>query len=668
MKKHIVALFAVLVLLMALIPMQAMAASYPFISTDKTACTPTIQKGYIGMLSMDIWPVYTNERCVVVFMDSNGKTVGQDTRTLYNTKIGFREHAVPINTRSMNLKVGTYTAKYWMEYYSYGRWNEAPSTYTYTFKVIENKCNSNHKYKKTSTYTAATCTSKGKDVYTCSVCGFITYKESAMKSHKYSLTTVTLKPTPTSAGSGIYTCNTCTATKTKEIPISAAVKITTQPKNKTVSAGESAKFTVEATGDGLTYQWYFKDAGADAWEKSSVTKASYTTTMKAERDGRELYCLVTDMFGNEEASKTVKLKLPALKITTQPKDAGAYVGEKAKVTVKATGDGVKYTWYYKNAGASEYTKSTTESSTYSLKMTEERDGRMVYCQVSDAYGRTLDSNEVTLDARIKAEVVKQPKSVTASDGADVSFTVGAKGDGLKYQWYYRTAGADTWKKSSCTEATYTTEMKVDRHGRQVYCKVTDEYGNTAKSKTVSMKLPVAKITSQPKSVTISAGETATFSVEATGEGLTYQWYYRSKSDSPWKKSSCTEATYTTEMKADRNGRQVYCKVTDQYGFTAKSDTATMKLPVMKITKQPKSTTKAIGETAKFTVTATGDGLQYQWQYKKAGSDTWKNASSTSDTYSLTVKSSHDGRKFRCKITDAYGNTVKTKTVTLTLDK
>lgn len=65
--------------------------------------------------------------------------------------------------------------------------------------------------------------------------------------------------------------------------------------------------------------------------------------------------------------------------------------------------------------------------------------------------------------------------------------------------------------------------------------------------------------------------------------------------------------------------------------------------------------------------ATGDGLKYQWQYSTDGGSSWKNASSKKATYSPTVKSSHDGRRFRCVITDMYGKKVTSKTVKLTVE-
>ncbi len=456
-------------------------------------------------------------------------------------------------------------------------------------------------------------------------------------------------------------------------------EITSQPQSRVASAGEKVTFTVKATGSGLKYQWYYRDAGATEWEKTSVTKASYTTTMKAERDGRQIYCEVTNDSGKSLKSQIVMLSLPELKITRQPTDASAYEGEKAKTSVKATGDGLKYAWYFKNVGESEFTKSTTTSSTYSLTMNEARNGRRVYCQVSDAYGRTVDTGEVTFSIRYKAKVVTQPQSVTAAEGENVSFSIEALGEGLKYQWYYRNAGAETWKKASSTEASYTTTMKADRHGRQVYCKVTDKHGNTAKSKTATMKLPPAEITQQPQDASAASGETVTFTVKATGKSLKYQWYYRNAGTTTWKKASSTSASYSTTMKTERDGREVYCKITDANGSVVKSNTAKMILKAsenpdtpdepqtpLAITSHPSNVTAAEGESVTFTVKATGDGLTYQWYYRNAGASSWTKGGSTSASYTTSITAARDGREVYCKVTDKYGNTADSNRAKMTL--
>ncbi len=52
------------------------------------------------------------------------------------------------------------------------------------------------------------------------------------------------------------------------------------------------------------------------------------------------------------------------------------------------------------------------------------------------------------------------------------------------------------------------------------------------------------ITTQPSSVTKSAGETAKFTVKASG-ATKYQWYYRKTSDGEWKKCGMSRATSAT---------------------------------------------------------------------------------------------------------------------------
>ena len=46
-----------------------------------------------------------------------------------------------------------------------------------------------------------------------------------------------------------------------------------------------------------------------------------------------------------------------------------------------------------------------------------------------------------------------------------------------------------------------------------------------------------------------------------------------------------------------------------------------------ITGQPASASAVAGNTVKFTVKASGSGLQYQWQYRTSSSGTWKNSTS-----------------------------------------
>jgi len=364
-------------------------------------------------------------------------------------------------------------------------------------------------------------------------------------------------------------------------------KITKQPASVAVAEGEVAKVSVTAAGKNLTYKWYFKNADATKFSyTSSFSGNTYSTKMDSTRANRQVYCVITDAYGNSITTKTVTLSMKTpLTITTQPKSVTVAEGETAKVTVKATGDGLTYRWYYKDAGKTSYTyTSSFKSNTYSVQMNVARNGRRVLCKVYDKYGNMVQSSSALLSMQ-KADPVKitaQPVSVTVAEGATAKVTVKATGDGLTYQWYFKDAGASKFSLTTSFKSnTYSVSMTDARNGRQVYCKITDKYGNTVTSSTATLKMEqknTVQITTQPKSVTVAEGETAKVTVKATGDGLTYKWYYKDAGKSSYTYTSSFKSnTYSVTMNAARNGRRVLCKVYDKYGNMVQSSSALLSM-------------------------------------------------------------------------------------------
>ena len=264
------------------------------------------------------------------------------------------------------------------------------------------------------------------------------------------------------------------------------VKITTQPKTTYAKEGATAKVTVKATGTGLKYTWYIKNASASKYSKSSVTASTYSVKLSSSSHNRRIYCVVTDKYGNKVQSNTVILRRQASITKESATVRSAQYGAKASAKVTAVGDGLKYTWYVKNNGASKYSKSSVTSSTYSATMSDKVKGRRVYCVVKDKYGKTVQSKTFTL--RMTATITTQPKTVTVKKNATAKVTVKAKGDGLKYTWYIKNEGASKYSKSSVTKSTYSVKMTAKVKNRLVYVVVKDKYGNTVKSKTVRLKM------------------------------------------------------------------------------------------------------------------------------------------------------------------------------------
>ncbi len=270
------------------------------------------------------------------------------------------------------------------------------------------------------------------------------------------------------------------------------LKITTQPASVAVPNGATAKVTVSAQGDGLTYKWYYKSKGESKYSLTNSFKGkSYSVTMNSARNGRKIYCVITDKHGVKVQTRTVTISMDnTLKITKQPVSVTAKKNATAKVTVSAQGDGLTYKWYYKNAGAKKFTRTTTfKGNTYSVKMTAARSGRQIYCVISDRHGKTVKTNTVKLNMGTPLKITKQPVNVAATDGATAKITVSAQGDGLTYKWYYKNVGKSKFSLTTTFKGnTYSLAMNKSRDGRQIYCKITDKYGNTLQTNTVALTL------------------------------------------------------------------------------------------------------------------------------------------------------------------------------------
>ena len=89
---------------------------------------------------------------------------------------------------------------------------------------------------------------------------------------------------------------------------------------------------------------------------------------------------------------------PVFTIAKQPESVSVPMGMETDVTIDVLGEGLQYQWYFKNADRDQFYKTACTESTYSVTMNEERNGRQIFCAVSDAQGNYLQSHTVTLSA------------------------------------------------------------------------------------------------------------------------------------------------------------------------------------------------------------------------------------------------------------------------------
>ncbi len=359
--------------------------------------------------------------------------------------------------------------------------------------------------------------------------------------------------------------------------------IVRQPVSVTVYTGETLKVTFSATGDGLTYKWYYQNPTDTRFRSTGTFKGNeYTiSSMDKSRDGRKIYCVVTDRYGNSVTTDTVTLHgRTRLQINDQPTLVVVPNGEKATVRIDAQGDGLTYRWYYKNRGADEYTYTPTfKGNTYRVTMTDARAGRRLICRVYDQYGNVVRSQTVLIAQAVY--IKQQPVSVPVSEGDEVKVNVSAVGDGLTYKWYYKNPGSSAFKLTgSFAGKTYRiSAMDAKRSGRQIYCVITDKYGNSVTTDTVNltMKTPL-RIVDQPTIVTAAKGDKFTVTIIAEGDGLIYRWYYKDVGAKDYTYTDTFKGnTYSTKMTDARNGRRLICRVYDQYGNVVRSETIVLRM-------------------------------------------------------------------------------------------
>ena len=458
---------------------------------------------------------------------------------------------------------------------------------------------------------------------------------------------------------GSVTSNAATLTVN---PAPVAPSITTQPSSVTITAGQTATFSVTATGTApLSYQW--SQNGTPSAER--LLRATPRPPKQLPPAARSSPSLVSNSVGSvtsNAATLTVNPAPVAPSITTQPSSVTITAGQTATFSVTATGTApLSYQW--KKNGTS-ITGATAASYTTPAETTADN-GAQFTVVVSNSVG-SVTSSAATLTvnpAPVAPSITTQPSSVTITAGQTATFSVTATGTApLSYQW--KKNGTSI---TGATAASYTTPAETTAdNGAQFTVVVSNSVGSvTSSAATLTVNTaPVApSITTQPSSVTITAGQTATFSVTATGTApLSYQW-----SQNGTAISGATSSSYTTPAETtSASGAQFTALVSNSVGSVT-SNAATLTVnpaPVApSITTQPSSVTIAAGQTATFSVTATGTApLSYQWSQNGTAI-----SGATSSSYTTPAETtSASGAQFTALVSNSVGS-VTSNAATLTVN-
>ena len=251
-------------------------------------------------------------------------------------------------------------------------------------------------------------------------------------------------------------------------------------------------------------------------------------------------------------------------------------------------------------------------------------------QITNHYFYGTNYSSVSTSA---PSITTQPASQTNYTSQTATFAVTAGGTApLSYQWRVASNGVYAnlnagGQFSSVTNATLTISSLVMGNATNYEVVVTNSAGSVTSTVAMLIVLNSApSITTQPASRTNSVGQTATFTVSASGlSPLSYQWQFQSNGvyanlNAGGQFSGVTNATLTISNLVMGNATNYEVVVTNSSGsVTSAVATLTVLNGTPSITTQPASQTNYLGQTNTFSVTAAGPSpLSYQWRVQTNG--------------------------------------------------
>jgi hypothetical protein len=309
-------------------------------------------------------------------------------------------------------------------------------------------------------------------------------------------------------------------------------------------------------------------------------------------------------------------------ITTQPANAVACTGNNATFTIIDAGSGLTHQWQMSADGGSSWSDiAGATSSTLSLPAVNATMNGNSYRVIltGTCTPASITSAVATLTINNAITISQQPVSVTLCAGLNTSFSTNATGSGLTYQWQVSTNGGATFTNiAGATSAvlnlnSVTPAMNANQYRAMLNGACVSNLFTNAATLTVNSSVTIV---TQPTNQAGCDPVPAIFSVNATGNTVTYQWEISTNSGANWTSiAGATNNTLTiSSLDPSLNGNQYRVKVAGLPCGTLTSNAATLtvgQLPAVTITAASTSVSPGVSTTLTATPTPAGS-YTYQW--------------------------------------------------------
>ena len=315
-------------------------------------------------------------------------------------------------------------------------------------------------------------------------------------------------------------------------------------------------------------------------------------------------------------------------IIVQPVGQSSAPGGTITFTVSASGAGtLAYQWQKNTTNmtngsfSGRATVSGATTAALMLAGATTNDQANYTCRVTNTYG-SVTSSIATLAVIIPPVITTQPRSVNTNLGASVTFSVVAAGTApLAYQWYKDGASIP----SAILNAYSISGVMAGDSGAYVV-RVSNGAGSATSSNAFLNLGNPPTITADPTSLTVTQGQSATFTASATSDQPMNYYWRKNGANIPGANST----TYTIPSAVSSDAATYSLLASNLIGTATSAGGVLTVLVPAAITVQPTNQVVGVGSNTTFTVTAAGTFPAYQWY--KGGANI---AGATATWYSIS---------------------------------
>jgi PKD repeat protein len=442
------------------------------------------------------------------------------------------------------------------------------------------------------------------------------------------------------------TCGSSVNSGPARLTVYERPEILDQPDNVTICAGGNIQFTVDAgVTSGVSYQWQHSTDGGLNWNNvpsggnylgstSQVLNVyGVDSAMNNNRYRVVVAGVCTPSLNSDFAVLTVQ-NTP--KITLQPLDATLCEGSSVTFESAAVGTAISYQWQvdmrdgfgFRNFSDSAGVYAGAASAQLSVTPTRNYTNYRYRAVVTGTCSPPATTAFAVLTVNTRPEITLQAISDTICEFSGVNFNVNVQGAGLSFQWQEKVpAGVFTnLSNGGSYIGTATSSMNIfnvdrSKNGNEYRVIVQGLCAPEEISDVVALVVRTSpEIVSSPIDAVVCENGVTSFTVNAAGSGLTYQWQVSTgggfiplAETAPY--TGTTSAVLNiTNAPAILNGNRYRALVSGTCFPPAESAAGTLTVTAIPaVLFSPANAEICEGQGAAFSGLASGSLIEYRWQ-------------------------------------------------------